>query len=83
MARVLFFGRLRDIAGTSELDVAMPPTIDSVAEVRALLSGRDAALGAALSEPGVRVAVDWRFASDDTPVRGAQELAFMSPLSGG
>lgn len=83
MARVLFFGRLRDIAGTAELNVAMPPDVDSIAGVRALLSGRDAVLGAALSEPGVRVAVDRRFADDDTPVQGALELAFMSPLSGG
>lgn len=83
MARVLFFGRLRDIAGTAELDMAMPPSIDSVADVRALLCERDAALGAALSEPGVRVAVDRLFANDDTPVQGAQEFAFMSPLSGG
>jgi molybdopterin synthase sulfur carrier subunit len=83
MQRVLFFGRLRDIAGVAQIEVSLPPHIRDVADVRAWLGERDGALGVALGEPGVRVAVDRTFAGDDASVNEAREVAFMSPLSGG
>ena len=83
MARLLFFGRLRDVAGAAQLEVSLPSSVRDVAGVRAWLAARDDALGSALAEPGVRVAVDRSFADDGALVRGAQEVAFMSPLSGG
>lgn len=83
MQRLLFFGRLRDIAGAAEMEVSLPPDVRDVADVRAWLGERDSALGTALAEPGVRVAVDRTFAGDDALVREAREVAFMSPLSGG
>lgn len=84
MTRLLFFGRLRDIAGFAERTVELPATVDSIADLRALLSAQDPDLGAAITAPGVRVAVDQAFClSDATPARGAREIAFMSPLSGG
>lgn len=80
---VLFFGRLRDAAGTAELRCTPPAGIGTIAELRAWLGTSNAALGDALSAPGVRVALDQRFCASDAPLSQARELAFMAPLSGG
>ena len=84
MTRILFFGRLRDIAGSAQLAEALPADIATVADVRAWLAQRDPILGEAISAPGVRVAVNQAFClTDADAARGADEIAFMSPLSGG
>lgn len=80
---VLFFGRLRDAAGTSELRIESADVHGTVAALTGWLAARDPALGAALSAPGVRVAVDQRFAASNAPLTGAREVAYMAPLSGG
>lgn len=84
MTKLLFFGRLRDVAGCSELACDLPPDIATIADLRGWLARRDALLGDALQAPGVRVAVDRTLCnSDATPTLGANEIAFMSPMSGG
>ncbi|MBL8542596.1 MAG: MoaD/ThiS family protein [Hyphomonadaceae bacterium] len=84
MTKILFFGRLRDAAGLAELSCCLPQSLRTVAEVRQWLGARDPNLGQALAAPGVRVAVDQTFcASEQACAAGAQEIAFMSPLSGG
>ncbi|WP_395647991.1 MoaD/ThiS family protein [Terricaulis sp.] len=84
MTTILFFGRLRDVAGCSEMLCDLPQQVSSVADVRAWLAARDPVLGKALHAPGVRVAVDRSFCTrDDQCAGGAAEIAFMSPLSGG
>ncbi|MEZ5995608.1 MAG: molybdopterin converting factor subunit 1 [Hyphomonadaceae bacterium] len=83
MTQILFFGALRDAAGAPERAVNFPASISTVAELRAWLSSQDAALGEALSAPGIQTAVDQTLARDDTSISGASEIAFMSPMSGG
>lgn len=84
MTTLLFFGRLRDAAGRAEWRCDLPAEIATVAALRAWLASQDAALGAALAAPGVRVAVDHAFCSADAALApGVREIAFMSPLSGG
>lgn len=84
MTRILFFGRIRDIAGRAELTCDLPVTIETITDLRAWLTQSDPLLGEALHSPGVRVAVDQVFCISDAVIaRGAGEIAFMSPLSGG
>jgi molybdopterin synthase sulfur carrier subunit len=83
MIRLLFFGRLRDAAGAAELEIALPPDLATVADICWWLATSDPLLGAALSEPGTRFAVDQQFTNALAPVTHAREIAFMSPLSGG
>jgi molybdopterin converting factor subunit 1 len=84
MTRILFFGRLRDVAGYSERDLEIPDAIATIADLRALLSADDPELGNAIAARGVRVAVNQSFCLNDLDsVRDAREIAFMSPLSGG
>lgn len=45
MTRLLFFGRLRDVAGEGERLVELPADIGTVSELRAWLANDDADLG--------------------------------------
>jgi|CXWL01.1.fsa_nt_gi molybdopterin synthase sulfur carrier subunit len=81
--KVLFFGSLREAAGVPELECAPPADVATLADLRDWLSARDPALGAAVRARGVRVVRDRAFAPFDTPIAGAREIAFVSPLSGG
>lgn len=84
MTQLLFFGRLRDVAGRAAIARPLPDYVKTVADVRAWLREADPALGAAISAPDIRIAVDQAFCQDEeTGVRGAREIAFMPPLSGG
>mgnify|MGYP002622832065 FL=1 len=80
MAHVLFFGRLRDIAGAGEIAVE---DTRSLSALRARLAAENAALGDALAAPGVIVAVDKAIRHDDAALTDDSEVAFMRPLSGG
>lgn len=84
MTRLLFFGRLRDIAGHGERLVDLPAHVGTVAELRTWISELDAALGEAVQARGLHVAIDQVICNRaDGDVRGASEIAFMPPLSGG
>jgi len=79
MSRVLLFGRLADLAGWRErrIDAA------SLDVLRSKLAEQDAALGAALSGPGVQAAVDQILVRGDAALSAASEVAFLPPMSGG
>lgn len=84
MTQLLFFGRLRDVAGCSALNLELPASVSTVADLRAWLRADDPVLGGAISAPEVRIAVNQAMcAGDQECVRGAHEIAFMPPLSGG
>jgi sulfur-carrier protein len=85
MARILFFGRLSDIAGGAERDVQLPPSISTVMKLRQWLSNENSALGDALNRPNVRAAINKVLAPlrGDFPINDSDEIAFMPPVSGG
>ncbi len=79
MARVLLFGPLRDVAGWRERET----TAETISALRTLLSREDAALGAALSAPGVQVALNQALVRGDAALDARSEVAFLPPMSGG
>lgn len=81
MTRVLLFGRLSDIAGWREKSLDPPPA--RLSDLRALLAADDAALGEALTAPGVQVALDQVLVRDDVALSAWSEVAFLPPMSGG
>jgi sulfur-carrier protein len=84
MARILYFAWLRERMGRSEEDLALPPGVATVGSLVALLRGRDAAGAAAFAHPAmVRAAVNQEFATPDTTVQDADEVAFFPPVTGG
>lgn len=81
MARILFFGRLRDVAGCTALELEQCGA--DLGALRDLLARDNAALGAALRDQSVRVAVNHEMVAHDASLEGAREIAFLPPLSGG
>lgn len=79
MAKVLLFGRLGDLAGWRERDMALPA---SVFALRAGLIAEAPEL-APLEESQVQVAVDQQMVRGDASLVGAREVAFLPPFSGG
>jgi sulfur-carrier protein len=79
VARVLLFGPLRDLAGWREREV----DAGSLAEIRAILTAEDAALGEALCGPAVQVAVDQAIVRGEAALTARSEVAFLPPMSGG
>lgn len=81
MLRVLFFGRLREIAGTNALE--LDARFASIEDLRAAIARTAPELAEALRDASVRVAVDQTIAAGDIDISAAREVAFMPPLSGG
>jgi molybdopterin synthase sulfur carrier subunit len=82
--RILFFGRLGEIAGAREVQRTPPAEVRSLADLRNWLASGDPMLGDALVREGVRVAVNHEIVRDASRILAAgDEIAFMSPLSGG
>jgi molybdopterin synthase sulfur carrier subunit len=81
VAKVLLFGRLRDVAGWRERDVDPAPA--TLSSLLVSLSAEDAALGEALRGPGVQAAVDKAVVRGDVSLSPGSEVAFLPPMSGG
>lgn len=80
---VLFFGRVSDRCGRS-VSLSVPASGTRVGALRAQLEAMFGSSGALpLLGAGTRAAVDKVIATDDTPVRPGQEIAFFSAVSGG
>jgi molybdopterin synthase sulfur carrier subunit len=79
MARVLLFGRLSDLAGWREREIDSP----FLSVLRSRLAAEDSDLGAALTGPGVQVALDQVIVRGDAPLSARTEVAFLPPMSGG
>jgi molybdopterin synthase sulfur carrier subunit len=79
--RVLLFGRLGDLAGWRER--SFDPAPATLSALKALIAGLDAALGEALSGPGVQAAVNRAIVRGDVALAAGAEVAFLPPMSGG
>ncbi len=85
--RVRLFASLRDTAGWSERLIPLPPTSCTPLRIWQILeldprSAADTTPCLGLP-PGLRVAINQRFAAADTPLQPGDELAFLPPITGG
>ena len=84
MVCVLYFAWLRERMGRTEEELPLPAGVATVGGLVALLRERDAAGATAFAHPAmVRAAVNQEFATPDTVVRDADEVAFFPPVTGG
>jgi molybdopterin synthase sulfur carrier subunit len=82
--KILYFARIRQIAGRSMEEVEVPALVSTVSELIEFLSARDEAVAAALAERRtLRAAVDQSHVPLDAPLAGAREVAFFPPVTGG
>lgn len=81
MLRLVFLGRLEDVAGVSTLEMDLPaPT-----PLAGVIAGLPEALRAALEGPRTRLALNGVVlaAGEAVLLRDGDELAFLPPVSGG
>ena len=79
-----YFAWMRERVGCAEEQVALPPGIDTVAELVGWLKGRGEGYAAAFAEPRViRAAIDKRAVQPAAALSGAREIAFFPPVTGG
>lgn len=83
MARVLFFGKLGDLAGGREREVSLPREVKDVSGLIDVIAEEDSVLAEALKEISVRVVVNEEMAGPATAISGSDEIAFLPPVSGG
>lgn len=84
MTKLFFFGRARDAAGRGEMTCDLPASVETVRDLRVWLVQCDPELGAVLLARDIRVVADHTICvNESASVRGASEIAFLPPMSGG
>jgi molybdopterin synthase sulfur carrier subunit len=82
--KALYFAWVRERVGRAEEDLDLPPTVATVGELVAWLSGRGEGYALAFAKPAaVRAALDRVHARSDASIAGAKEVAFFPPMTGG
>lgn len=83
MARLLFFGKLVDVAGARTRNWPLGDAEITVNGLLSLIERNDTTLGAALSDQSVRFIVNEMMATGETTISDEDEIAFLPPVSGG
>jgi molybdopterin synthase sulfur carrier subunit len=82
--RVKYFAWVRERIGHAEDEVTPPADIVTAGDLVRWLRARGEEYEYALERPEViRVALDQRHVSPDTPIAGAREAALFPPMTGG
>lgn len=78
---VLFFAAAAERMMCGGVEVPLDPSLQTVADLRRLLSCSSPSLADLL--PRCAVAVDHEYATDDQPLHPGDEVAIIPPVSGG
>jgi sulfur-carrier protein len=82
--KILYFARIRQIAGRGMEEVDVPPSVTTVRELIDFLAESDERLAAAFADRRtVKAAVNQNHVALDAPLAGAAEVAFFPPVTGG
>ena len=82
--KAVYFAWVRERVGKAEEELNPPPTVKTVTDLMAWLSGRAEGYAYAFEKPStVRAALDRVHARHDAAIAGAKEIAFFPPMTGG
>jgi sulfur-carrier protein len=82
--KLRYFAWVRERIGLTEEDVALPEAIVTVGELVSWLKGRGEGYAYAFENPKVvRAAIDKTHVRPDARIKGATEIAFFPPMTGG
>lgn len=81
--RLLYFASLREQLDCSAEELALPPTVGKVADLRAHLAQRGGVWGVFVTSASLRCAVNQTLAGNNTPLAEQDEVAFFPPVTGG
>ena len=81
---ILYFARVREAIGRNAETVAPPTDVGTIADLIGGLAARGSGYAEAFADPAmVRAAIGDAFASPDTPIADAREIALFPPVTGG
>ena len=82
--KLVYFSWVKDRIGMAEEPIDLPDNVQTVADLLAWLPGRGENFANALADPPItRVAVDQEYATPETDVTKATEIALFPPVTGG
>ena len=81
MIKVLFFAQVRELTGTSSLEI--PENFPDVSALRAALAQRGDRWALALESGKLLAAVNQTLVPMSHPLRAGDEVAFFPPVTGG
>jgi molybdopterin synthase sulfur carrier subunit len=82
--KVRYFAWVRERVGKPEEELEIPANVTNVRELVAWLSTRGEEYAYAFENPKiVRAAIDQTHVRPDTALKGAREVAFFPPMTGG
>jgi molybdopterin synthase sulfur carrier subunit len=82
--KVRYFAWVRERVGKPEEEIEVPAGIGTVGELIKWLAGRGEEYAYAFENPKViRAAIDRAHVRPDAPIKGAGEIAFFPPMTGG
>ena len=83
MIKTLYFAGLREALASAGEEIALPPTVNDVAALRAHLAARGERWTALTKTKNLRAAVNQRMADESAAVKDGDEVAFFPPVTGG
>ena len=82
--KLRYFAWVRERVGKPEEELAVPPSVTTVAELVAWLASRGEEYAYAFENPKVvRAAIDRVHVKPEAKIAGAGEIAFFPPMTGG
>jgi molybdopterin synthase sulfur carrier subunit len=82
--KVRYFAWVRERVGRPEEEIDPPAAIATIAELMQWLSRRGEEYAHAFENPSViRAAIDHAHVKSNATIRGAREIAFFPPMTGG
>lgn len=82
--KIRYFAWVRERTGRAEEEIALPETVNTVADLIAFLVQRGPEYEAAFEHARfIRAAIDQQHVKHDTKLAGASEIAFFPPMTGG
>jgi len=82
--KIRYFAWVRERIGKPEEDVAVPASVTTVGELVQWLSARGEEYAFAFENPKVvRAAIDKNHVRPEASLKGAHEIAFFPPMTGG
>ena len=82
--KLRYFAWVRERVGKTEEEVELPVAVATVAELMIWLAARGEEYAHAFANPkGIRAAIDRSHVRPETAIKGASEIAFFPPMTGG
>ena len=82
--KIRYFAWVRERVGKTDEDIELPPHVATVGDLMAFLAARGEEYAHAFENPKViRAAIDQHHVRHQTELKGAREIAFFPPMTGG